>query len=349
MKRLKIFCIGLVCSILQFSSVTYSYEVNTTIVKNKLAEPSVNFQAELNGGSNAAYKLPRIRPVTLRDSGRNESLMFIDKTNFRYIGNVGYYIPHLSVSIKPNNPSWPAVFDDPTSFSLHVHKGSIILSDTALEALFNDQVFNYQGTTLKDLKVSTGPNFLSLSGQMYRDEWIPFKMEGGLTLKDGHLLYFTPNKVLVNGVDATKVMKAANVKLSELLKIKAVGAELIGNSVILDTLKVFPPPKLYFIIVDAKLSQKGLTLQFDDGKAPHFPSSIVPSSSHIIVQGGDLKFMRVMPLNVSMQIDSLDPNKDLDFCLYRYREQLVGGKSILTSTGKIHTFFPQPNCNINGG
>lgn len=93
-----------------------------------------------------------------------------------------------------------------------------------------------------------------------RGKWVPFLMRGPISLEKGHMLIYSPNHVEVDNNDATPILAAANVLLQELLTVKAPGAELIGSTVYLDALKLFPPPKLSFSIRDAKLEERGLVL-----------------------------------------------------------------------------------------
>lgn len=329
---------------LSFFQTAYCYDINTPIVQKKLKDVNIDFRRSYGGGSNGLYHLPEVRPMTLRDSGRNQTLMFIENTNFHYIGNVGFFTPHLVVTLKPNNPTMPVVFDDPTSFTIQIHKGSVILSHLELDDLFNKYVFNVPNTTLKDLKINTSPGVLTLSGNMFRDKWIPFVMKGNIVVKDGHYLYFNPTSVQVNGVDATHVLSAANVKLAELLKFKGIGATLDGSTIILDAQKLFPPPNLEMKIKNAKLDSKGLVLEFDDGHAIKPSIPFPPSRSHIVLRGGDVKFTRVLPINVALQIDNIELGKELDFCLYRYRDQIAQGHLTLNCKGEIHVFFPTTSC-----
>lgn len=342
--RMKYFSAFFVSFIVFCCQSAYSYETNTNLIRQKLVDPSINYQAVLNAGSNRTYHLPKERKITLRDSGRTSSLMFIKNTNFRYLGDVGFYTPQLSLSLKANNPTMPVVFDDPTSFSLHIHQGEIILSSKALNALFNTHVFNFSGATIRNVKTTTQPGVLTLQGEMFRGKWIPFTMKGKVTLKDGHLLYYTPSTVNVNGVDTTQVLAAANVKLNELLTIKAPGTELVGSTIILDANKLFPPPQLFMKITSVDIQSNGLVLKFNDGYAPKFPKSINSNTSFMAVRGGDVKFLRTMPLNASVQIDNIETGKTLDFCLYRYRDQLARGYLTLSKYGEISAHFPTPNC-----
>lgn len=319
--------------------VAQAYEINTPLVQKKI-EAIENAKKSANDQSSyGAYTSPVGRTTGLRDSGHQEALMFVENANFRVIGNIGFFVPRLMLSLIPNDPESPVVFDDPTSFSIKPHKGEVVLSPQSLDALFNQHVFNFHGAPLKELKFTTAPGVLTLAGKLYRSKWVAFVMKGPLTLEQGHNLLFTPNSVVVDGVDATKVLPAANVKLDELLKVDANGTKLIGSTIHLDTRLLFPPPKLDLDIKEARLEERGLVLLFDDGLKADTPEVRQNAKSYMIVKGGDVKFIRTMPVNVLLQITSSDADKTLDFCLYRYREQLAGGSLKFASDGGIFAYL----------
>lgn len=312
-----------------------AYETNTPAVQAKFKQIEDIKRSAVDQSDFGGYKSPVVRPATLRDSGHKESLMFVTKTNFRFIGDIGFYVKQLSLSLIANDPKLPVVFDDPTSFYLKPHDGEVVLTPLALSALFNDHVFAFAGAPLRALKITTGPGVLGLSGQLYRSKWIPFAMKGPLVLEQGHMLYFTPTFVMVDGQEATKLLPAANVKLDELLKVEAVGVKLIGSTIHLDANKLFPLPKLELDIKQARLEEAGLVLTFGEGLKVNVPQTRQNAKSYMIVKGGDVKFMRTMPVNVLLEMTSTDLNKELDFCLYRYREQVAEGWLTLAPDGGI--------------
>lgn len=265
--------------------------------------------------------------------------MFVKNTNFRFVGDIGFYVPRLTLSLHPNDPSAPVVFDDPTSFYLKPHDGEVVLTSRALAALFNDHVFKFEGAPLKDMKLGTAPGLLTFSGKLFRNKWIPFVMKGPLKLEEGHMLLFTPSIVEVDGVEATKILPAANVKLDELLKVEAVGVKLTGNTIYLDARKLFPPPKLEMTIKEARLEERGLVLSFADGRKLEVPQTRQNAKSYMIVQGGDVKFMRTMPVNVLLELTSKTAGEELDFCLYSYRDQITGGWLKFATDGGIFGYL----------
>lgn len=337
MKKGSVCLLGvLLCAL---TAAVHAYEIDTPLVRQKIEDIERIRQSATDHSVYGAYKSPAVRKPGLRDAGHNESLMFVENTNFRFVGDIGFYVPRLTLSLRPNDPAAPVVFDDPMSFYLKPHKGEVVLPGRALDALFNEHVFNFEGAPLKELKLATAPGVLTLAGQLYRGKWIPFVMKGPLMLEQGHMLLFTPNYVVVDGVEATKVLPAANVKLDELLKVEAVGTKLVGNTIRLDTRLLFPPPRLDLNIKTARLEERGLVLSFDDGLKADAPEVRQNAKSYMIVKGGDVKFMRTMPVNVLLQITSNEPGKELDFCLYRYREQVAGGWLKFAPDGGIFAYL----------
>lgn len=305
-----------------FSGSAFSYETDTDLVEAKI-DSSKKYLSD-----------------NYRSSGSDGSVLHVKNTNFRVVDNIGFYIPNLVVKATPNDANAPVVFDDPTSFSLTPIKGNVVLDNAKLEALLNKKVFAFKGATLRKIKAHTATNTLTLTGEMIRRGlWVPFKLKGDIKLSDGHILKYTPWSVVVDGEDATKVLKVANVDIDELLTVKAPGANLIGSTVVLDTLKLFPPPALNLNIASARVEDAGLVLTFDNDGATATPQALADSNSYIHIDGGDVKFMKAMPVNAQVQVMNSDASQDLDFCLYDYRDQLSAGYLRLKEDGAILAYL----------
>ena len=321
-----------------------AYETDTEIVKAKIEATKKLPALEAGRNDYGSFSNPEIREPSLRDSGRDGTLLFINKTNFRFVEDIGFYVPKLVVALKPNDPASPVVFDDPTSFSITPLQGEVVLSGAALEALLNKHVFKFRGAPLRSLKAKTFDNVFVLSGQMIRrGRWVPFQMKGNLVLSEGHILKYTPWSVIVDSEDATKVLKAANVKLDELLTVHAKGADLIGSTVILDTLLLFPPPTLNLNIASARVEKRGLVLGFNEAINPEFPASLTNAKSSMLIKGGDVKFLRTMPINALVELQSATEGREFDFNLYRFRDQLTAGYVKLREDGAILAYLKNYN------
>jgi hypothetical protein len=172
-----------------------------------------------------------------------------------------------------------------------------------------------------------------------KSKWVNFVLKGDIKLQDGHILNFTPWQVITGGQDATMVLKAANVEIDELLTVDAPGAKLIGSTVVLDTLKLFPPPVLNLKIATASMEDRGLVLTFDNAGAESDSATLTDSNSYILIKGGDVKFMKAVPTNARVQVMSTSSGADLDFCLYDYRDQLSAGHLKLKEDGAILAYL----------
>ncbi|MDF6804918.1 hypothetical protein NLR00_23715, partial [Escherichia coli] len=61
---------------------------------------------------------------------------------------------------------------------------------------------------------------------------------------------------------------------------------------------------------------------------------------YILFRGGDIRFMRSMPMNARIDIVVADPAKPFVFNLYRYRDQLVAGSLRFSPDGGIRVLMP---------
>jgi len=91
------------------------------------------------------------RPFSLRDSGKNGAMTFLRDVDFRIVGNLGFYVHRLSATLAPTQAGTPIVFDDPTSFGIDVHHGTVTLGSAKLTALFDTSIFGYRHAPLRKL------------------------------------------------------------------------------------------------------------------------------------------------------------------------------------------------------
>jgi|SaaInl4_135m_RNA_FD_contig_21_3264988_length_1491_multi_6_in_0_out_0_1 hypothetical protein len=335
---------------LLLSAPSFSYETETDLIEAKFESARMQQEEAASRRTLGSFTIPQVREPSGRDSGTSESLLFVNNTNFRFVSDIGFYIPKLSVALIPNDPTSPVVFDDPTSFAIRPLNGEVVLSGKALSSLMDEHVFDFKGAPLRNLKLSTQDGgVLTINAEMYRGKWIPLTMRGKITLEDGHILVYTPSFVSVAGNAAINVLIAANVLLDELLTVKAKGAVLKGSQIVLDTLLLFPPPKLLLNIASAKVEKRGLVLTFAADVNPDFPPLIEERASNMVVSGGEVKFMRALPMNAYVQIVSDDEGSDLDFNLYEYRRQLTAGYLKLGEDGSILAHLRNYNALAGSG
>ncbi|KVD01103.1 hypothetical protein WI78_09585 [Burkholderia ubonensis] len=301
---------------------------STTIERAKADRLAREQQIARAVPSLASIRLAQPRPFTLRDSGQNGAMTFLRDVDFRIVDNLGFFIHQLSATLVPTQAGAPIVFDDPTSFEIDVHQGAVTLDSAKLTALFNTYIFGYRNAPLRKLVVSTGDGVIHLQGEMQRDGWVPFSLAGTLAIRDGSQLVFHPSGVRVSGLDAQPVMRAANVKMADLLKVDTPIAHLSGDDLVMSVDRLMPPPRLKITITALRVTPAGLDLTLDDGTRAGFAMPANAPQQAMYIRGGDVKFMRSMPMNADILISPVDPAKpgrNFVFDLYHYREQVCAG------------------------
>ncbi|KUY92492.1 MULTISPECIES: hypothetical protein [unclassified Burkholderia] len=291
----------------------------------------------------ASLSLTQPRPFTLRDSGQNGAMTFLRDVDFRIVNNLGFFIHQLSATLVPTQAGAPIVFDDPTSFEIDVHEGAVTLDNAKLTALFNTYIFGYRNAPLRKLAVSAGDGVIHLQGEMQRDGWVPFSLTGTLTIRDGSQLVFHPTGVRVSGINAQPVMRAANVKMADLLKVETPIARLAGDDLVMSVDKLMPPPRLKIRITALRVTPAGLDLTLDDGSHAGFALPANAPQQAMYIRGGDVKFMRSMPMNADILIGPVDPTKrdqHFVFDLYHYRDQVSAGYFNFDESGAMAIRMP---------
>ena len=292
----------------------------------------------------------RCRTLTLRDSGIDGSLMFARDVDFRVTGDIGFMIHDMAATLTPTHPGQPIVFDDPTTTTIHVHRGDVTLDGAKLTAIFNRYLFQYQGSPLRNMRVvPQDGGTLRITGEMHRDTWVPIVLSGSLSMRNAGELVFHADHVEVAGVGADKLMEAAHVRMADLLKVDTPIARLNGDDVVMQVAKLTPPPALDMTITQIQTSAAGVRFTLDDGTVPKIDWPATMPARGLLVQGGDVKFMRSMPMNIDMAIVPLAatgadtaaaPNAPFVLDLYHYREQMAAGYLSFDEAGALDVHLP---------
>lgn len=282
----------------------------------------------------------RVRPLTLRDSGIDGSMMFARDVDFRVTGEIGFQIGQMAASLVPARAGSPIVFDDPRSVTIDVHRGDVTLDSAKLTAIFDRYLFQYQGSPLRNMRVVPEEGRLRITGEMQRGGWVPIVLRGTLSMRNASEMAFHAEHVEVAGVGADKLMQAAHVKMADLLKVDTPVARLDGDDVVMQVAKLTPPPALNMTIERIAIHPDGVRFTLDDHtlKDIVWPASM--PARGLLIEGGDVKFMRSMPMNIDMAITPLDANAPFVLDLYRYREQMAAGYLTFDEAGALTVHLP---------
>ncbi|CAH2907031.1 MAG: FIG00458311: hypothetical protein [uncultured Paraburkholderia sp.] len=135
-------------------------------------------------------------------------------------------------------------------------------------------------------------------------------------------------------------MRAAHVKMADLLKVDTPIARLDGDDVVMQVAKLTPPPALRMRIANIATSAAGVRFTLDDGTLQHIDWPGTMPARGMLVQGGDVKFMRSMPMNIDMALTPLDASAPFVLDLYHYREQMAAGYFTFDEAGALDVHLP---------
>ncbi|MGH8779263.1 hypothetical protein [Paraburkholderia sp.] len=293
--------------------------------------------------SESGMRVNRTRPFTLRDSGIDGSMMFARDVDFRVTGDIGFMIHRMAATLTPTRAGDPIVFDDPTSVAITVHRGEVTLDAAKLTAIFNRYLFQYQGSPLRNMRVEPQDGRLKITGEMQRDGWVPIALTGTLAMRNADEMVFHADHTEVAGVSADSLMRAAHVRMADLLKVSTPIAHLEGDDVVMAVAKLTPPPALRMTITRIDTSPAGVRFTLDDGTLHDVAWPATMPARGMLILGGDVKFMRSIPMNIDMAITPLDNStSNIPFVLdlYHYREQMAAGYFTFDEAGALDVHLP---------
>ncbi len=288
------------------------------------------------GGMN----LPRRRALALRDSGIDGTLLFARDVDFRVTGDIGFMIHRMAASLTPTRGGAPVVFDDPTSTAITVHRGEVTLDNAKLTAIFDRYLFQYRDSPLRKMRVEAGQGTLRITGEMQRDGWVPIALTGTLFMRNRDELVFRADQIEAGGVPASKLMQAAHVRMADLLKVKTPIVRLDGDDVVMQVARLTPPPALRMTITAIDITPAGARFTLNDGTLRDIVWPVTMPARGLLLEGGDVKFMRSMPMNIAMSITPLDPAAPFVLDLYGYRAQMAAGYFTFDEAGALHVRLP---------
>jgi len=284
---------------------------------------------------------PIVRERSLRDTGHKGVGLFINNAYFRIAGNIAFDVDQLSALLVPKKPDDPVIIDDPSSFVFTPLNGSVVINPEGLTALFNQYLVDYPDTQMRNLSVKTQKGKLIVDGEASKipGTWLPFHMEGPVTLQQGHYFIYNPQKVEIAGIGTKGLLNLVNVQLQDLLQIETEGTELKGkNNVVLDLNYALPPPQQDVQVADMSIDDAGVHLTFTSNFKPTPQEPIVNSDSYVMIQGGEVKTFRSVLTDVRLQMVAKDGGR-LDASLYNYRAQILSGLFTITPAGELVAYL----------
>lgn len=223
-----------------------------------------------------------------------------------------------------------AWLDDPKSFAIDATSGVVALDGDAVTALLTENVFNYPGAPIKNLRVKIEDGFVVQTGTLHKGVDIPFEMKSAPRLEADGRLRLHPDHLKIFGVNGLALMHALHLHLDSMMDLsKAHGASVKGDDIFLEPLEIIPPPfvkgRLSAVRVEGGLLVQEFARTANDTIFGTFVRPDADARNFIYFRGGFLKFGKLTMTATDLLIRDADESDPFDLYFAEYNKQLVAG------------------------
>ena len=212
-------------------------------------------------------------------------------------------------------------FDDLESFRLKLQRSSVSIRPEVLEGMFNESVFNYPHSKLRDLKVTLkeddGQRAVGVKGSVNVGLWLPFEMSARLLVdKATNTLVIDVDDIKVLGLPATALMKWKPLRMESILTLPPNNSLVVDkNRMMVRPFGLFPPPRVDGTMESVTVGDKDIQLTFagDPIPAPH-----AAAKNYVYLKGGISQFGNIRMLDTDILILDKDQSNAFAFSLSRY-------------------------------
>lgn len=234
-------------------------------------------------------------------------------------------------------------FDDLSGFMVNVRNATVQISPRTLQGMFNESVFNYPGSNLRDLSVGIEQageqNRVKLAGSLkYLFLWIPFEMDTNLSVDPkSNTLVIAVNTLEVFGViPATWLIEFKPFNLEKLLTLPPNKHMIIRrNLMMVKPFGLFPPPRVNGKISDISVTPKLISLSFAGTNHNFQPMPDASAKNYIYLENGSTRFGRLGMINTQIQVIDQNPGNLFQFSLLNYQDYLPESKVQLQPNGSV--------------
>jgi len=236
-------------------------------------------------------------------------------------------------------------FDDLSSFHLVLQQSSVFIRPDVLEGMFNESVFNYPESKIRDLKVtltrSDNQRVVLVKGSVNVGIWISFEMKTRLAVD-------TKTNTLVLDVDHLKVLGLFPVlhlvkiwkpfSLESLISLPPNKSLLVdGTRLMVKPFGLFPPPRVDGKMASVTMDDHGIRLAFAGRPIPAPESS---AKNYVFLRGGMSQFGSFRMLDTDILILDQDPSDPFVFSLVHYAGMVPRSKIEVHDTKSARVTMP---------
>ena len=247
------------------------------------------------------------------------------------------HLETLSGELWPVGKNEMPVFDDKTSFEVHVSAGKVSISPEALAEIMNSYVFARSDAPLKDISISIDKDRLIIKGKLHTKRDISFGTAGRLsTTSDGRLRVHT-EKITALKIPLKGMMGLFGIELANVVNTSKIdGMDADKDDLLMDLGRLLPPPHIKGKVTAVRIENNAIVTFFGTEAA----RSAVPveKDNYMSFSGNSVRFGKLIMENTDLTVLDLDPRDPLDWNQDRYKDQLEAGYSRITSNFGLRAY-----------
>jgi len=247
---------------------------------------------------------------------------------FHLTDEAAAHVESLSGEMWPTGKNEMPVFDDKTSFEVHVADGRISITPQAMASILNTQVFAGSDSPFKDISISIDKDRLLIKGRLRTKGDIPFETSAILTASSDGRIRVSTEKLKALHVPVKGMMDKFGIELASLISTSKIpGMVTDKNDVLMDLGLLLPAPHIKGKVSAVLIGDNSIITIFGDGARPFAANDPV---SYMSFQGNPVRLGKLTMESADLTVLNLDSGDALDWSQDHYRDQLVAGYSKIT-------------------
>ncbi len=265
--------------------------------------------------------------------------------NVRFRWSEKVYVDNADLTVRAVPVQGSAVdFDDPGSFVLGIQHAVVGIRPDVLEGMFNESVFNYPESKLRDLKVELlhegSAENLRVKGRVNVVLWMPFTMDTHLTVNTASnaLAIHVDKLKLLGFLPATKLIQFGPFHLDKIIPLPPNQSLIVaGNQILVKPFGLFPPPRIRGKMSGVRVTGTEIRLAFAGDAVPGPESS---ARNYVYLQGGSARFGRFGMVDTDIVIEDGDPRDPFVFSLLHYADMIPRSRIEIHDTKSVRVTMP---------
>jgi hypothetical protein len=240
-------------------------------------------------------------------------------------------------------------FDDPESFRLSLQQSVVLIEPGVMEGMFNESVFNYPHSKLRNLKVTMAQedseHVVHVKGSVNVGIWIPFTLSATLLVdaKTNTLVMNVAHLKVLGAFPASVLIKLKPFRLENMISLPPNKSVLVdGNRLMVKPFGLFPPPRIDGTMSGVTIESDGVRLRFAGPSipAPEAPAPEASAPNYVYLKGGTSEFGRFRMRDTDILILDATPADPFVFSLAHYADMIPRSNVEVHDTKSVRVTMP---------